>query len=110
MAKDLNPRSSEAHGRFWGARAQDWAEIQEGKVRPVYESVLERTGVQSGTRYLDIGCGAGMAAQIAMSRGADVSGIDAADALLSIARSRVPDRDRNATGTGTIGLCAAPQP
>jgi SAM-dependent methyltransferase len=34
-----------------------------------------------------------MAAQIAASRGADVSGIDAADALLSIARSRVPEAD-----------------
>ena len=93
MAKDLKPRSSETHGRLWGARAQDWADIQEGTVRPVYESVFERTSVQSGTRYLDIGCGAGMAAQIAGSRGAGVSGIDAADALLSIARSRVPGAD-----------------
>ncbi len=93
MVDDLKPRTSENNGRLWGARAQDWADIQEDTVRPVYEAVLERTRVQSGTRYLDIGCGAGMASQIAASRGAEVSGIDAADALLAIARSRVPGAD-----------------
>jgi 2-polyprenyl-3-methyl-5-hydroxy-6-metoxy-1,4-benzoquinol methylase len=50
--------------------------------RPIYEAVLERAGVKSSTRYLDVGCGAGMAAQIAAARGAQVSGIDAAEALL----------------------------
>lgn len=93
MADDLKPTTSEINGRLWGVRAQDWADIQEGTVRPVYEAVLEHTHVQSGTRYLDVGCGAGMAAQIAASRGAEVSGIDAADALLAIAQSRVPGAD-----------------
>lgn len=93
MADDLKPRTSENNGRLWGARAHDWADIQEGTVRPVYEAVIERTGVRSGTRYLDVGCGAGMAAQIAASHGAEVTGIDAADALLEIARSRVPEAD-----------------
>jgi 2-polyprenyl-3-methyl-5-hydroxy-6-metoxy-1,4-benzoquinol methylase len=69
-------------GRLWGARASDWADIQEGTVRPVYAAVLARTRVTSGTRYLDIGCGAGMAAPIAAARGAQVSGIDAAETLL----------------------------
>ncbi|HUT51507.1 MAG TPA: class I SAM-dependent methyltransferase [Alphaproteobacteria bacterium] len=90
MTSDLKPRTSEVNGNLWGARAQDWADIQEGTVRPVYEAVLERTKIQSGKRYLDAGCGAGMAAQMAASRGAEVSGIDAADTLLAIARSRVP--------------------
>ncbi len=40
--------------------------------------------------YLDVGCGSGLAAQIAARRGAEVSGIDAADALLEIARARTP--------------------
>jgi SAM-dependent methyltransferase len=76
-----------------GARASDWANIQEGTVRPVYEMVLDRTRVKSGTRYLDVGCGAGMAAQLAAARGAQVSGIDAAEALLHIARLRTPEGD-----------------
>lgn len=93
MVDDLKPRTSETNAPLWGARAQDWADIQEGTVRPVYEAVFERADVETGTRYLDVGCGAGMAAQIAASRGADVSGIDAADALLAIARTRTPGAD-----------------
>ncbi len=61
--------------------------------RPVYEVVLERAGVGAGIRYLDVGCGSGMAAQRAAARGAQASGIDAAEALLAIARSRVPESD-----------------
>jgi len=37
MADELKPRTSEANGRFWGSRAGDWAEIQEGTARPVYQ-------------------------------------------------------------------------
>jgi len=91
MTSDIKPKTSEVNGRLWGARAKDWAEIQEGTVRPVYEAVMERTNVGGDTQYLDAGCGAGMAAQIAAARGAEVAGIDAADALLAIARARVPD-------------------
>jgi SAM-dependent methyltransferase len=59
----------------------------------VYLAVFERVGLRSGAAYLDAGCGAGMAAQIAAERGARVSGLDAADNLLAIARTRVPDGD-----------------
>jgi len=59
----------------------------------VYESVFDRAGVNSGTRYLDVGCGAGMAAQMAAARGAHVTGIDAAEGLLAIERTRTPAGD-----------------
>jgi len=85
--------TSEAHGRLWGARARDWADVMEGTVRPVFQAVLERARVGPGTRYLDVGCGSGMAAQLAAARGAKVAGVDAAQAMLAIARSRVPDGD-----------------
>jgi SAM-dependent methyltransferase len=93
MSRESKPQTSEAHGRLWGARAKDWADFQEGTVRPVFEAVLERTGVGPGARYLDAGCGSGMAAEMATARGAKVSGIDAAEAMLSIARARVPTGD-----------------
>lgn len=90
---DAKPRTAGPNGRLWGARAQDWATLQEPTVRPVYDAVLDRLGVASGTRYLDVGCGAGMAAQMAAGRGADVSGVDAAEPLLAIARTRTPGGD-----------------
>jgi len=87
------PRTAAVNGPLWGSRARDWAEVQEGIARPAYEAVLERTGVAAGTRYLDIGCGSGMVAQMAAARGARVAGIDAAGALLEIARERTPEGD-----------------
>lgn len=93
MPSDLKPRTSPANSRLWGARARDWANLQEDCCRPVYETVLTRCVVSKTTRYLDAGCGAGLAAQIAAERGAEVSGIDASTALLEIARSRVPNGD-----------------
>jgi SAM-dependent methyltransferase len=93
MSDEQKPRTSETNARLWGARAQDWAEVQEGVCRPVYLAVFERVGLKGGDNYLDVGCGAGMAAQIANDRGAKVCGLDAASNLLGIARKRVPAGD-----------------
>jgi SAM-dependent methyltransferase len=62
-------------------------------MRPVYEGVFQRAGLARGMRYLDVGCGAGLAAQIAAQRGAIVAGIDAAEGMLAVARERVPEGD-----------------
>jgi SAM-dependent methyltransferase len=91
MANDSKQKTADANGRLWGARARDWAEIQEAIVRPVYEAVVNRLSINASTAYLDIGCGAGMAAQMAAARGARVFGLDASENLLAIARSRVPN-------------------
>jgi len=82
--------TSAVNGRFWGSAAADWAAIQEQTCRPVYTAVFDRVGLGIETHYLDAGCGAGMAAQIAAEWGAHVSGLDAAENLLTIARDRVP--------------------
>ncbi|CAN5400093.1 methyltransferase domain-containing protein [soil metagenome] len=58
---------------------------------PVYHAALERCGVESGSRLLDVACGSGLAAATAAHRGAQVSGVDASEALLEVARSRVPN-------------------
>ncbi len=76
-----------------GRPRRNWPEIQEGACRPVYLAAFERVGLRSGLAYLDAGCGAGMALQIAAERGARASGLDATDELLAIARTRVPDGD-----------------
>ena len=69
--------TSGVNGRLWGTAAQNWAAIQEGTSRPVYQAVFDRVGLKVDERYLDAGCGAGLAAQMAAARGAQVYGLDA---------------------------------
>lgn len=91
------PRTGKVTCQLWCASATDWAEIQEATVPPVYEAVLAKTQVGASTTYLDAGCGSGMAASTAFALGADVSGFDAAENLLAIARERTPDAYFEAT-------------
>jgi len=80
-------------GVGWGARAKEWAYLFEPYARPANDLVFDRLGVGATTRYLDVACGSGLAAHIARSRGAAVSGLDASEALIEIARARTPDGD-----------------
>ncbi len=82
--------TAHAQGEIWGIRARDWADVQEGVSRPLYESVLRKTGIGAGTRVLDVGCGAGLFCALAAARGARVTGIDAAAAFIDISKERVP--------------------
>src|SRR5260221_4599874 len=91
-ARTLSPAAA-TNGQLWGGKARAWAELQEPISRPLYLAALERARVTSGTAYLDVGCGAGTAASVAAERGAKVSGLDAAEALLAIARERTPAGD-----------------
>src|SRR3954470_15287339 len=86
-------RSATRQGRLWGAAAQAWAELQEPLALPLWEAMLDAAAVGPGTRVLDAGCGAGGASVRAARRGAHVNGLDAAEALLAIARRRLPDGD-----------------
>jgi SAM-dependent methyltransferase len=86
----LTSSTAEMQRDLWGARPSEWC-IMEAQMRPLYERVLDRIGAGPGTELLDLGCGAGLAAQLAAQRGAVVSGFDATPELLSIARERVPN-------------------
>ena len=85
--------SAAVQGPLWGRAAYDWAELQEPTALPLWEAMLDAAAVGSGTRLLDAGCGAGGASVLAAGRGAQVNGLDAAEALLAIARARVRDGD-----------------
>ena len=85
--------SAAEQGDLWSERALDWAEVQEGTARPLYEVVLERTGVGAETTLLDLGCGAGMFLSLAAATGADVTGVDASPAMLALAHERLPQAD-----------------
>ncbi|HEY1545459.1 MAG TPA: class I SAM-dependent methyltransferase [Xanthobacteraceae bacterium] len=85
--------SAQIQGDLWGTRAREWADLQEASFRPVYEAVFDATGLGHDSALLDVGCGAGLALQVAQSRGANASGLDAAAGLVEIARSRCPGAD-----------------
>ncbi len=83
----------EEAGRGWGARARDWAYLFEPYARPANELLLDLLEVSPGTRFLDVACGSGLAANAARRRGATVTGIDASGSLVDIAGARTPDGD-----------------
>lgn len=80
-------------GELWGTRAKDWADVQESVAVPLFEAVLQEASVRAETSVLDIGCGSGVFCEMAFKRGAKVSGLDASEALLAIARERVQRGD-----------------
>lgn len=77
-------------GELWSSDPRAWAETAEGRIRPLYEQVLERLHPLPGTRLLDAGCGSGLFAELAARGGADVIGLDAAPGLVEYARRRRP--------------------
>jgi SAM-dependent methyltransferase len=84
--------SAERWGPLWGARPADWA-LSEDQQTPTYEEALRRVGLEPGCLVLDIGCGVGAFLRLVADRGARPFGLDASEALLEIARQRLPDAD-----------------
>ena len=85
--------SSQVQGELWGARAREWADLQEGSFCGLYEAAFGAAEIGKGSTVLDVGCGAGLALQVAHERGATVSGLDAAAGLAAIARERCPSAE-----------------
>ncbi|MGW1018897.1 methyltransferase domain-containing protein [Streptomyces niveus] len=86
--QQVNPASTDPSTEA-GGRARDWAEIQERMLVPLYEAVYERLEVGPGTRLLGLGCGSGLALLIATARGAQVTGVDADQERVALARERL---------------------
>lgn len=85
--------SAQKQGELWSQSAKAWTEIQEPQHAPLFHAMLDAASVAPGTRFLDVGCGGGGASVVAAERGAQVSGLDAAEGLLRLARHRVPEGD-----------------
>jgi SAM-dependent methyltransferase len=79
-------------GPLWGSRPRAWAE-DEDQQAPTYEAAIRHVGIAPGQRVLDVGCGTGAFLRLAAERGAVPFGLDASQALLEIARERVPDAE-----------------
>lgn len=88
-----HPRGSAAQqGELWGTDAPRWA-AQEEQQQPLYTEVADRLELGAGSEVLDVGCGSGVFLRLAADRGAGVTGLDASEALVEIARGRVPGTD-----------------
>jgi SAM-dependent methyltransferase len=79
-------------GPLWGARPDDWA-LSEEQQTPGYEEALRRVAIGPGQLVLDIGCGVGVFLGLVADRGAKPFGLDASEALIAAARTRLPDAD-----------------
>jgi SAM-dependent methyltransferase len=82
--------TASAQRELWGRRARDWAAMQEGQARPLFQAGLEALRIGPGSRVLDVACGSGMFCRMAADAGAVVSGYDATPELLEIAHERTP--------------------
>src|SRR5919198_4486441 len=108
------PVSATVQGELWSSDPQAWAQAAEGRIRPLYERVLERLHPLAGTRLLDAGCGSGLFAELAAQGGADVIGLDVAPGLVEYARQRRPaveyvvgDLERMPFGDGAFDVVTA---
>jgi SAM-dependent methyltransferase len=77
----------------WGRCAPEAAYLFENMHWREYRHLLDQVGITQGIRHLDIACGSGLAIQLASERGAIVSGLDASERLVTIARARTPAAD-----------------
>jgi SAM-dependent methyltransferase len=71
----------------------DWATLVEPQHQALFDAVLDSGRFHHGARVLDVGCGSGLFAQYAAARGCHVTGFDASEPLLAIARRRTPGAD-----------------
>lgn len=76
---------------MWEQRATGYASSFEALTAVTVEALLDAVDAHEGTDLLDMGTGPGFVAAAAAGRGATVTGIDIADAMVEIAQRRVPN-------------------
>lgn len=77
----------------WSRCAPSYVETFGALTAEAIPALLDAAGVASGSRVLDVGTGPGLVAAAAVGRGAEVTGIDFAEAMLAEARHRNPEID-----------------
>ena len=90
---NLLPMSTKAiQGKLWSVAPQYWSQHFEPCFIPMYKKVLQQLKLTEQTLLLDAGCGAGLFSSMAIERGAQVIGVDAAPGFEE-ARRRNPSNN-----------------
>jgi SAM-dependent methyltransferase len=97
-------RDAELSG--WDRKAGYWDDTLGIVTREAIAPLLNAAGASSGTRLLDIACGTGALAAAAAGRGADVTAIDFAPAMIAEAALRHPGIDFRVADAEAIPLPA----
>jgi SAM-dependent methyltransferase len=77
----------------WGALAAEWSAVWAAQAGPVYDAVIAASGVATGSRVLDVGCGSGELLRAIAAAGALASGVDPSPGMVEFARSVAPGAD-----------------
>jgi SAM-dependent methyltransferase len=77
----------------WSAVAAEWAELWGDFAEPARLAIVAATGIGTGSRVLDIGCGSGEFLVLLDQLGAVPTGIDPAPGMIAVARSRTSAAD-----------------
>jgi SAM-dependent methyltransferase len=85
--------TKQIQGKLWSIAPDNWSRYFEPYFLPMYKKVLEQIKLDTDTLLLDAGCGAGLFSSMAIKKGAQVIGIDAAPGLLQLARERNPENN-----------------
>jgi SAM-dependent methyltransferase len=94
----------------WAEGAPTWVENQatfDAVFAPVTEAILESAAIAAGQRMLDVGCGTGTLLEAGAAAGADVVGVDIAEAMAAAARRRVPEATVIVADAQTTDVIAA---
>jgi SAM-dependent methyltransferase len=79
-----------AQGNLWGQQPQNWSTIQEPTGINSYKYALQNLGSAKARKLLDAGCGSGIFCGMAIEQGFIVTGLDASDALIVVAKKNIP--------------------
>lgn len=77
----------------WDRNAEAYSDVVLPATRQVFAPLLDGLGDLSGKHVLEVASGTGHLAQAAVARGARLTGIDAAPAMVDLASRRLPDGD-----------------
>ena len=77
----------------WDAKAKHYDEFAGEITKEAAQSMIEVAGVKAGNRLLDVACGTGSVAGLALEQGLTVTGVDFAPTMLVEARNKFPDAE-----------------